>query len=394
MLSTRPFENCSSLSQELELRKLVTSNRVSIIYIHGTARSGSTIAEIVLSQLADLTIHQPFRGVLQKAGGRFRATKLDFNADIYDSACGLIVKQINQYLQTKQKITVVIKELAGFFQPCIWQRWLEIPDKFLFTIREPHIQYMSWLSAMTDKVFQGEGKFQENRDFVISKAQITETSVLSAEWEGTTISCNQVAWNALVSDFHQVKKEISKISRMSNNSKKIAILDLVLLRYKPKIVLENTLTKLGLESKINLTGLSKIESKIWDIRDKNRPMVRKANNSNAINPLTIGEAVSLNIFPIKSQQHIKELIPLYLELLSAPEQAYLPSLAELETTELIVVNPFLAYAIALFHLKNQEQVNNWFQTIAKNKSIKIDNFQGSLAIANNFIGSKFQKFNS
>ncbi|MBW4532788.1 MAG: hypothetical protein KME09_02525 [Pleurocapsa minor HA4230-MV1] len=384
MLSTRPFENCSSLSRELELRKLITSNRVSIIYIHGTARSGSTIAEIVLSQLADLTIHQPFRGILQKAGGRFRATKLDFDADIYDSACGLIVKQINQYLQTKQKITVIIKELAGFFQPCIWQRWLEIPDKFLFTIREPHIQYMSWLSAMTDKVFQGEGKFQENRDFVMSKAQITETSVLSAEWEGTTISCNQVAWKALVSNFYQVKKEISKISRISNNSKKIAILDLVLLRYKPEIALENTLKKLGLESKINLTGLSKIESKIWDLRDKNRPMVRKANNSNAINPLTIGEAVSLNIFPIKSQQHIKELIPLYLELLSAPEQAYLPSLAELETTELMVVNPFLAYAIALFHLKNQVQVNNWFQTIAKNKSIKIDNFQGSLAIANNY----------
>jgi hypothetical protein len=383
MLSTRPFENCncSSLSQELELKKLVTSNRVSIIYIHGTARSGSTIAEIVLSQVADLTIHQPFRGVLQQAGGRFRATKLDFNADIYDSACGLIVKQINQYLQNKQKIIVVIKELAGFFQPCIWQRWLEIPDKFLFTIREPHIQYMSWLSAMTDKVFQGEGKFQENRDFVISKAKITETSVLSAEWEGTTISCNQFAWNALVHDFYQVKKDIASISSIR---KKVAILDLVLLRYKPNIVLEKTLEKLDIKSKINLDNLSKVESNILDTRDKNRPMVRKANNSNAINPLTTEEVVSLNIFPIKSQQHIKELIPLYLDLLFAPEQAYLPSLAELETTELIVVNPFLAYAIALFHLKNQEQVNNWFQTIAKNKSIKIDNFQGSLEIANNY----------
>ncbi|MEY2832279.1 MAG: hypothetical protein RLZZ574_1537, partial [Cyanobacteriota bacterium] len=309
------------------------------------------------------------------------ATKLDFNADIYDSACGLIVKQINQYLQTKQKITVVIKELAGFFQPCIWQRWLEIPDKFLFTIREPHIQYMSWLSAMTDKVFQGEGKFQENRDFVISKAKITETSVLSAEWEGTTISCNQFAWNALVHDFYQVKKDIASISSIR---KKVAILDLVLLRYKPNIVLEKTLEKLDIKSKINLDNLSKVESNILDTRDKNRPMVRKANNSNAINPLTTEEVVSLNIFPIKSQQHIKELIPLYLDLLFAPEQAYLPSLAELETTELIVVNPFLAYAIALFHLKNQEQVNNWFQTIAKNKSIKIDNFQGSLEIANNY----------
>ncbi|WP_146132037.1 hypothetical protein [Pleurocapsa sp. CCALA 161] len=334
-----------------------------------------------MSQLADLTIHQPFRGVLQKAGGRFRATKLDFDVDIYDSACGLIVQQINQYLQAKQKIIVVIKELAGFFKPCIWQRWLEIPDKFLFTIREPHIQYMSWLSAMTDKVFQGEGKFQENRDFVISKAQITETSILSAEWEGTTISCNQVAWNSLVNDFYQIKKEISSIR---NTTKKIAILDLVLFRYKPKIVFENILAKLCLESKINLTYLSKIDSNVWDIRDKNRPMVRKANNSNTIHPLTTEEVVNLNVFPIKSQQHIKELIPLYLDLLFAPEQAYLPSLAELETTELIAANPFLACAVALFHLKNQAQVNNWFQTIAKSKPIKIDNFQSSLEIANNY----------
>lgn len=390
MLSTRPFENCSSLSQELELKKLVTSNRVSIIYIHGTARSGSTIAEIVLSQVADLTIHQPFRGVLQQAGGRFRVTKLDFDVDIYDLACGLIVEQINQYLQNKQKIVVVIKELAGFFQPCIWQRWLEIPDKFLFTIREPHIQYMSWLSAMTDKVFQGKGELQENRDFVISKAKITETSILSAEWEGTTISCNQFAWNALVNDFYQVKKETFSIS---STRKKVAVLDLVLLRYKPNIVLKKTLEKLGINSEVNLNNLSKVESNIWDIRDKNRPMVRKANNSNAINPLTIEEVVSLNVFPIKSQQHIQKLIPLYLDLLFTSEQVYLPSLTELETTELIIVNPFLAYAVALFHLKNPEQVNNWFQTIAKNKSIKIDNFQGSLAIANNY-WEKAPKFNS
>mgnify|MGYP000561914332 CR=1 FL=1 len=99
MLSTQQFENCSSFSQELELKQLVQSNRVSIIYIHGTARSGSTIAEIVLSQLADLAIHQPFRGVLQQAGEHFRIAKLNLNVDIYNSGCGLIVKQIKKYLQ-------------------------------------------------------------------------------------------------------------------------------------------------------------------------------------------------------------------------------------------------------------------------------------------------------
>ncbi len=210
MLSKQQLQHCGNFLQESKLKQIASRDNVSIVYIHGTARSGSTIAEIILAQLADLAIHQPFRGTLQKSGGRFRTEKLDFDADIYDSACGLIVKQINRYLQTKDKITVVIKELAGFFQPYIWQRWSEIPDKFLFTIREPHLQYMSWLSAMTDKVFEGNGELQENKKLVIDRAEITETAPLTAEWEGTTIGCNQAAWNALIQDFNLVKKDCFK----------------------------------------------------------------------------------------------------------------------------------------------------------------------------------------
>lgn len=374
MLSTLQFENCGNFSQELALKELVTTDRVSIIYIHGTARSGSTIAEIVLSQLADLTIHQPFRGVLQKAGGYFRIPKIDFNVDIYNSACGLIVKQIKQYLQNKQKIIVIIKELSGFFHPYLWQRWLEIPDKFLFTIREPHSQYMSWLSAMTDKVFQGKGKFQENRDFVINKAKVTETSLLSAEWEGTTLSCNQAAWNALAEDFNQVKKSVL------NTHKKIAILDLVLLRYNSEFVIKNVISKLGFSSEklsqFNLNCLTESRHKISDIRDKTRPMVRKANSSKTINPLTLGEAIDLNIFPFKSQEHIRKIIPIYLDLLYASEQVYLPSLSELEVNQnpgLIATHPFIAYAIAMLNFQRQkkpvdsEQVNSWLKFVIKNK---------------------------
>jgi hypothetical protein len=50
---------------ELSLKQLVSNGKATIIYIHGTARSGSTIAEIVFSQLSDRAIHQPFRGILQ-----------------------------------------------------------------------------------------------------------------------------------------------------------------------------------------------------------------------------------------------------------------------------------------------------------------------------------------
>ena len=372
-------------SHELELKQLTSSGRVSLFYIHGTARSGSTITEIILAQLADLAIHQPFRGTLQKSGGRFRQEKLDFDADIYDAACGLIVQQIKQYLTNNQTATVVIKELAGFFHPCIWRRWLEIPDRFLFTIREPHLQYMSWLSAMTDKVFQGKGKLQENRDFVIDKAQITENSILPAEWEGTTISCNQAAWQALLNDFQQVKQAIS------GTEKKIAILDSVLLRYNPEVAIKKAIAKLNLNSKkdsqLNLNNLTKTAAKVWDIRDKTRPMVRKANKSKTIAPLTTKETVSLDIFPVRSQQHIRELIPLYLKLLYAPEQAYLPTLSEIATTrnsELITTHPTIAYAIAFLYLQDKERVNDWLSSLAGDKSINIDSFQSSLTIVNQY----------
>jgi hypothetical protein len=410
MLSAQQFENCGSFSQELELKQLVQSNRVSIVYIHGTARSGSTIAEIILTQLADLAIHQPFRGVLHKSGGHFQIAKIDFNADIYNSACGLIVKQLKEHLQCKPKITVIIKELAGFFNPYIWQRWLEIPDKFLFTIREPHIQYMSWLTAMTDKVFQGQGEFLTNRDFVISKAKITETFLLSAEWEGTTISCNQAAWNALAEDFNQVKKSVL------NTHKKIAILDSIILRYNPELAIKSVINKLGLSSdkspQFNLNRLTESKQKVSDIRDKTRPMVRKANSSKTINPLALGEAIDLNKFPFKSQEHIRQIIPLYLDLLSAPEQAYLPSLSELEINQnpgLIATHPFMAYAIAMLSFQRQNkpidsdeayklcppkggsapyQVISWLKSVIRNKPNQIatdlSSFNSSFAAINSY----------
>lgn len=391
--SGHQLKHSDYFANELALKQLVSSGRVSIVYIHGTARSGSTIAEIIISQLVDFAIHQPFRGVLQKSGGRFRCQKLEFDADIYDSACGLIVEQINRHLQKQEKVTVVIKELAGFFKPSIWRRWLEIPEQFLFTIRDPHLQYMSWLSAMTDKIFRGEGKLQEQRDFVIDKAAITETSILTAEWEGTTISCNQAAWNALVRDFKQVKKAIS------GTSKKLAILDSVLLRYKPEYAMKQILAKLDFPpakiAELNLNFLSQSAQKVWDIRDKNRPMVRKANNSKTINPLKMGEAVSIDVFPPKSQAHIRQLIPLYLDLLSAPEQVYLPSLAEIEGTKddaLIATHPFMAYAIATLDLQRQnrplEKISSCLNVVAEDKphqkSINFASLRGSLEIVNSY----------
>lgn len=376
----------SNFAQELALKQLVAKGQAEIIYIHGTARSGSTIAEIILTQLVDLTIHQPFRGKLQKSGGHNRSNKLKFDLDIYEAGCGFIVQKINQFLLkfNSNKVTVVIKELAGFFQPNIWQRWVKIPEKFIFTIREPHLQYFSWLSAMTDKLGYGQGKLQENRNLVIERAAITEESPLPAEWQGTTISCNRFAWSSLKQDFSLVNNTVT------NNQQKVAVIDSILLRYKPKLVLQNTLLELGFSlnslNKINLNNLTSVSTKIWDIRDKSRPMVRKANKSNIILPLQLGEAISLDIFPPRSQQHIQELIPWYLELLFSPKLIYRPTITELETKEdrLIASHPFMAYAIALFNLQDRSQTRTWITKQAAIKSIPIDQYQTSFAIIDQY----------
>lgn len=381
-------------THETALKQLISSGRVSIIYIHGTARSGSTIAEIIISQIADFAIHQPFRGILQKQGGRFRRQKAELDADIYDSACGLIAEQISSYLSDRgdrERVTVVIKELAGFFQPDIWQRWLKIPQQFLFTIRDPHLQYMSWLSAMTDKIFAGTGNLL-GKNFVLEQAAITESSILPAEWEGTTIECNRLAWNAVVNDYERVKQAIV------GTSKKLVVLDLILLRYKPRYALAQLFNKLDFPlekwSQLDLNSLKDSQAKIQDIRDKSRPMVRKANNSKTIAPLVLGEAVNIDVFPEKSQAHIRQIIPLYLDLLYSSEQAYLPTLDEIDpSSKLIDTHPFVAYAIAIKHFQTENRldfnsIDSWLNSIvaSRTKSLAEDwrGFSSSLEIVNRY----------
>ncbi len=161
------------------------------------------------------------------------------------------------------------------------------------------------------------------------------------------------------------------------------------MRYNPELAIKNVVAKLGFKSDklslLNLTGLAKTEAKVKDVRDKSRPMVRKANSSNTINPLTVGEAVSLDVFPIASQEHIKGLIPLYLDLLLAQEQVYLPSLEELGNSSekgLIATHPFIAYAIALFNLRDKERGNNWLMSFVEDKSI--EEFQSSFAVVDRY----------
>jgi hypothetical protein len=339
---------------ETKLKQLIESGKASIIYVHGTARSGSTIAEIIFSQLCDCAIHQPWRGILQERGGRFRPDKLEFDADIYQAGCEFITQQIHQILEQQAHATVIVKELAGFFKPSIWQSWIEIPDKFIFTIRDPHLQYLSWLSSMTDKILQGQGRFQENHKFVLSKAEIIEQENLPAEWEGTTIGCNLNSWKALLDDYLYLHQYLKK------SDKTLAIIEGLLLRKDPDSVIDQTLEQLGLRNTTDQCSSRNLyqhsQQKVRDIRDAQRPMVTKARNSNDITPLSVDHELNFNLLPLKSQQHLQQIIPIYLDLLYAPENTSIPIPSELlqpvngsEHLTLKDINPFLAYTIAKYH---------------------------------------------
>ncbi|MEJ6485762.1 hypothetical protein N0Y54_31505 [Nostoc punctiforme UO1] len=343
---------------EQTLKQLVKSGKASIIYVHGTSRSGSTIAQVIFSSFVDRAIHQPFVAVLETHSGDLRSNKLPSNADIYEEACGVIVNQILEVLKKKDQAIILIKEVSYFFELPTWERWIQIPEKFLFTIREPHLQYFSELSLNTDRYFHGNGALVRNRKFVLENALTIESlnlQNLSSAWDGTIISDNENQWKALISQWKTVR------SFLEGTSKKIAVIDLNIMRMNPYYVIEKIIKKLGIEVAdlapciYNLNIQSK--SKIFDLRNPNREAVRKARNSKAIDPLVEAEDISPYAFPPQSREHIWRLIPIYLDLLYAPEQVAMPSLEQLnafvaqsETLKLEDTHPFEAYAIVNFHL--------------------------------------------
>lgn len=344
---------------EARLKTLIEAGKLSLFYIHGTARSGSTIAEVVFSRLTDQAIHQPFAGLRHKLGGHNRPNKQPVDDDIYQAGCGVITEVADKLLQEKDHVSLLVKEVSRFFHPEIWKKWIQLPDKFLFFVREPHLQYLSWLSYVADLKFQSDGALMSQPKQVLATASEIENislPLLRPAWSGTTMSYNLQEWQALVSDFNVLREFIAQ----HDNQKRLAVLDLITLRQNPQQALSKTLAQLDIEvenvAEFDRNLLAHSKEKIFDVRDSNRAQVKKARNSNEINRLKPGEAVATSAFPSESQAHILKLIPLYLELLYAPEHVALPTVELLqqpvtgsENLYLAHSQPFVAYAIAKFH---------------------------------------------
>ena len=340
----------------LKLTQWVCDGTVNVIFVYGTARSGSTITEIIFSSLADLAIHEPFTGLLQNQATHSGVAKLQIDEEIYAAGCALIEKQIRQILEHKKHATVIIKEVSSFFEDGIWDQWCQIPEKFLFTIRDPHLQYFSRLSQISDMIDPHSAPHSFAR--VLSDAAVTESvdlSTIRPFWTGTIVSQNQQAWLSL----HRHHKQLRAM--IQGTQKRMAIIDATLMRKNHKYAIRQTTAQLGLpqndEDDLGENLQLQVQNKLFDIRDPNRLSVRQARRSKQISPLLPEDAVCIADLPPDSSHHIQQIIPLYLDMLYAPEQIATPSLAQLDDVvtqgtkwKLENLHPFVAYAIACYHL--------------------------------------------
>jgi len=342
---------------EAKLRQLVREGKASIIAIHGTPRSGSTIAGVIFAKLADISLNQPFEGVRSKFWDEAPADREGFAAEVYETGCRLIVDEIEKILEQQSHATILVKELCHLFTPTLWYQWIQIPERFLFTIREPHSQYFSHLSCLADWFFKSNGVLMKNPAMMLEKAEEAQTIDIQkfrlTMW-GNPISYGLYQWQITLQHYQVLQ------AYLAENCKKLAVLDSIELRRNPEYAIGKTIEQLGLKvdniDTIESGILDRFQDKVVDIRDTNRPTVRKAFTSKKILPLILGEVLDPYALPSESRAHICELIPLYLKLLYAPENAALTPCEQLaetvagsDTWKLANVYPFVAYALLCWH---------------------------------------------
>ncbi len=362
-----------------ELKHLIDTNQASILFVGGTNRSGSTITQVVFSYLVDRSIHQPFIHSLHLKNSQLNLEidKIDPRSEAFEMGCDLIVSHILEILKQKERAVVLVKEVSAFFTEQLWDKWLQIPDQFVFILRDPHLQYFSWLALVTDLFFEGRGSLLKEREFIFKNCQSIENATLEnlqPAWKGTTLTYNKLQWDNLVKQIQKTRLTIS------NTSKEMAIFDLVLLQKDPDYVMTKTLSRLGFHDSakdlLAPDSITQSQDKVIDIRGTDRPSIQKARGSHSLEPLKRGKDVSADLFSQASQEHILRLIPLYLDLLYAPENVGMLSLAHLEqpvannaAVKLEDTNPFVAYAVAKFN----ERLNiNPAETPLKNSNRPAD----------------------
>jgi hypothetical protein len=311
-----------------QLVRLVHEQKLTIIFVYGTARSGSTVTQVIFSHLADRAIHEPFTGLLHNEVTQSGLSKFQIDQKVYQLGCTLIFNEISSILKHQDHATIVVKEVSSFFPTEILQQWSSIPEKFLLTIRDPHLQYFSRLNQIARMADSGDSLLHLPMPEKARMLESLDLSTLKLFWYGTLIDNNKQNWDNLAHHYGQIRDAIR------GSSKKMAIIDATILRKDSEFAIDQIIEQLGLHAKHSGLDFSKnlqrSKDKVFDIRNPDRPSVHKARHSKEVEPLGLEESISPYYLPLSSQEHISQTILPYLQMFYGPERAAMPSLHQLD----------------------------------------------------------------
>jgi tRNA (cmo5U34)-methyltransferase len=340
------------------LNQLIQENRLEIICIYGTPRSGSTIMEMVFSKLADISRHQPFRSALTDlSNSGLRGGEQDFTLEHYEYGCSLILSDALEQLQAKEKATIIVKEVSDVMSEEYVKKWSKLPSKFLITFRSPELQIVSGANIFAADVLDGFKPKQPVDVLMDGILQDIENLPIPDLNNRSILQIFHDAWYSLLRDL-----EIFRKMAETSDAKKITMIDITLLRFAPEAAIHNILERLAIHTETDKILQNLDDSKIRDTRTRERASQQRARKSKAIELLGSTETIDLVRLPKETGRVIHHLLPIYVGLLASKENSYLPSVDDVTREDihfggllysLLSLQPLTAYSA----VKAQTEIN-------------------------------------
>ena len=146
------------------LLDLINDQRLQIISIFGTRRSGSTIAAKALAQITDVVLDSPFNAAFQLYNARRPILNIEDEV-VYDIFCGMILDEAVKKAQRKKRLIVVVKGTSGRMGEGLFNKWIQLPSSFLITFRDPATQLISLARARYKREASRDAKASRVSDF-------------------------------------------------------------------------------------------------------------------------------------------------------------------------------------------------------------------------------------
>ncbi len=365
------------MSYEL-LANLVKEGKLCIIYIDSIPRSASTALEISLTHGAHGQVNEPFSNH-KNCGEAYKI--------IFEYVKMLMEKNVGH----NQEINLIVKEMAFSLPEDDWKQWVKIVSKFIFIMREPHLQIYSFLRERVRGTCHNPTNEQILKHGVDIDIALAQQKYMPLSW------------------LH-LKKHIAILEEnlRVDPLKRMVIVEGTLLSTKPYNIIRKITDKLGINFCANMiTGWTKAtKDKFYDPGNMKEKGAKNSWYDKAINStcfkLPITKIVPLDKFPGGIQKYITNVaLPIYIELLRSCFFCGPETLDEIESIIDIKVAkdltfgqlyPVTGYALAC-KLSNSELTHVHRQYKKNRNTIQINwkhKYHASFEIVSNICSASFK----